>query len=630
MQNIRRLYLYAVSLVSLEVVLWGSIGLLRSLFAGQDVGGGSTDLLAGALALILVGIPVFLVHWLLIQRSLQKEPEERTTRLRAIFLYLVLLITLIPIVQNGLSLLNQMLLQIFEINSRLAILGSSQNWTDSLVAIVANSVAAFYFYRVLRADWRSGEVGNTFWEVRRFYRYIWLIYGLGLFIIGLQQLIQYILITWNALGDYVHAMLANGLALLLIGVPVWMAAGRSIQHSLSEPAERNSLLRLVVLFLITFFGLIGCLTASGIVLYQLLSVVLGSFSGLGVFLNQIAVPLSVALSLGLVWAYYHYSLSPYLGALTVEDSDLEAGNQPVAERDWLRRVEVRRIYYYVLAFLGFVAIFIGLQQLLTGLLELTLGGEILGEVAVRSQLAGGLAALIIGLPVWVLHWRVMAVEARREGEIGDYARRSLIRRSYLYLMLFASVIGLMVSAGMLIYQILRALLGDPIGQLVMVVLQQFVTLLLFGIVLVYHWLALREDGRLAERSLSRRYAQYPVLLLEPEGVGFSEVIVPVLQGEVPGLPVAVHLASEGAPDPSLSAARAVILPADLASHPGEALRLWLQNFSGEHIVVATPTAGWYWIPASQKTLASLARMTAQTVRQLAESGEAAPRVRTLP
>jgi len=224
MQNIRRLYLYAVSLVSLEVVLWGSIGLLRSLFAGKEIGRGSVDQLAGALALILVGIPVFMLHWWLIQRSLQLEPEERTTRLRAVFLYLVLLITLIPIVQNGLSLLNQLLMQVLGMDLNQAILGGSQEWADSLVAILANAIAAFYFYRVLASDWRTGYLGNPFREVRRLYRYIWLVYGLVLFAFGLQQLIQYILITWDAVGDSVQALLANGLSLILIGVPVWITA----------------------------------------------------------------------------------------------------------------------------------------------------------------------------------------------------------------------------------------------------------------------------------------------------------------------------------------------------------------------------------------------------------------------
>jgi hypothetical protein len=37
MQTIRRLYLYAVTFVSLEVVLWGIISLARSIAGGREI-----------------------------------------------------------------------------------------------------------------------------------------------------------------------------------------------------------------------------------------------------------------------------------------------------------------------------------------------------------------------------------------------------------------------------------------------------------------------------------------------------------------------------------------------------------------------------------------------------------------
>ena len=57
MKTIRRIYFYAVALISMEVVLWGMIGLARSIFSNSSSGGVSQ--LSEALALILVGVPVF-------------------------------------------------------------------------------------------------------------------------------------------------------------------------------------------------------------------------------------------------------------------------------------------------------------------------------------------------------------------------------------------------------------------------------------------------------------------------------------------------------------------------------------------------------------------------------------------
>ena len=75
MKTIRRLYFYLVALIGVEIVLWGLVGLLRSI-VDQTVSGGA-DALAQALALILVGVPIFLIHWLWVQRASTRDEEER-------------------------------------------------------------------------------------------------------------------------------------------------------------------------------------------------------------------------------------------------------------------------------------------------------------------------------------------------------------------------------------------------------------------------------------------------------------------------------------------------------------------------------------------------------------------------
>ncbi|HLO13476.1 MAG TPA: DUF5671 domain-containing protein, partial [Anaerolineales bacterium] len=107
MKSIRRLYFYLVALISIEVVLWGLIGLLRSV-VDETISGGA-DALAKALALILVGVPIFLIHWLWVQRAAARDEEEKTATLRAVFFYAILLGTLIPVVQNLLSFIDRSL-----------------------------------------------------------------------------------------------------------------------------------------------------------------------------------------------------------------------------------------------------------------------------------------------------------------------------------------------------------------------------------------------------------------------------------------------------------------------------------------------------------------------------------------
>src|SRR3990172_2077047 len=153
MKTVRRLYFYAVAFVSLEVVLWGLIGLLRTIFNAPEFG--SAGSLALPLAMVLVGVPFFLIHWLWAQRVSAQDAEEKTAGLRAVFFYAVLLSTLVPVVQNLLALVNRLLLGAAGISVQRALLGGLQSWPDNLIAIVMNGLVAAYFWNVLRGEWAT-------------------------------------------------------------------------------------------------------------------------------------------------------------------------------------------------------------------------------------------------------------------------------------------------------------------------------------------------------------------------------------------------------------------------------------------------------------------------------------------
>ena len=190
MRTIRRLYFYLVAFITFEVVLWGVIGLLRSILSPSLSGTG--DALAGSLALILVGVPIFALHWLWAQRASASDVEEQTSTLRAVFLYGVLLATLIPVAQNILALLNRTMIEAAGLDSFRAVIGGGQTWTDNLIAVALNSVAAWYFITVLRSDWKRLPDPENFSDIRRLYRHIWMLYGLLMSVFGAQQIIRFI------------------------------------------------------------------------------------------------------------------------------------------------------------------------------------------------------------------------------------------------------------------------------------------------------------------------------------------------------------------------------------------------------------------------------------------------------
>jgi hypothetical protein len=174
-----------------------------------------------------------------------------------------------------------------------------------------------------------------------------------------------------------------------------------------------------------------------------------------------------------------------------------------------------------------------------------------------------------------------------------------------------------------LFQVISALLGDPAGDLLVEIVQLLKVLVLFLVFLAYHWQVLREDNRLAGQTMAGRHSQFPVLVLAPDEGDFGEFMVNALEREMDQLPVALHRYSQGVPDEILSAAKAVVLPSDLAAKPSEALRLWLQGFSGERLVVPTAAEGWYWVFGSGRSLKVLSQQTARVVRHMAE-GENIP------
>jgi hypothetical protein len=426
---------------------------------------------------------------------------------------------------------------------------------------------------------------------------------------GVQQVLLYLLNLAEPIGRVAGASLANGLTLLIGGTPLWVYTWRNIQQSLSDKEESQSILRLIILYALSLIGVGGVLIPSGFILDVILRLALGEATTFTQFVTEISDPLSAAIPFGGVWAYYGRTLTREVTALP----------------DTTRRASLRRLYYYILALIGLTTTFLGLNALLSFIID-TLLQTTSWTGALRSRLTAALASLIVGLPLWFTTWRKVVIESSKEGEIGDHARRSIVRKVYLYLVLFAGVIGIMGTAGSLIYQLLNKFLGNPLGDFQRSSWILLELLVLFVGLLLYHWATLRADGRLAELSLAARHAEYPVLVLVYEAGEFSEEILKFLKRELPTLPVAVHQIGNGIPDETLSKAKAVILPGDISTSPPEAIRLWLQGFTGTRLILPTETKGWLWTFGSGRSLPNLAHQTAKMVRHLAE-GEALPKIR---
>ena len=224
------------------------------------------------------------------------------------------------------------------------------------------------------------------------------------------------------------------------------------------------------------------------------------------FLQQVGGPISLGVPLAGVWAYY----GKWLKVQIQMDENI------------VRRAGKKRLYGYILSALGLGASFVGIALVLSFVIDLATSNAFWGG-SLRPRLAGAISTLVVALPLWLLTWRPMQAEALSDGEIGEHTRRSNIRRAYLYLALFAGVIGGMASAVGLVYQLVNALLsGAPSANFLPEALNAAQLLVLFAVLLVYHLNCMRRDGAQTGQNSGGTKTQLPGVADRPGRRGFPK------------------------------------------------------------------------------------------------------------
>ncbi|MCP4515475.1 MAG: hypothetical protein GY824_09635, partial [Delftia sp.] len=212
---------------------------------------------------------------------------------------------------------------------------------------------------------------------------------------------------------------------LLIGAPLWLIFWRWAQRLFDGPSaeERESALRKLYLYGAIFCGALGVVINAAIILAGAFRLVLGLSSQ-----GDIRAPLPVIIVAALLWAYH---------ALVLRDDVAKTREAP-------RQARVRRLYFYLVAAIGLSALLLGLG----GNASVTIRSldKGLGNEALRGELAGFTATIIAGLLVWASHWRQVQERAVKPDLAGMDARRSTVRKIYVYLFVFAATMTVLFDA----------------------------------------------------------------------------------------------------------------------------------------------------------------------------------------
>ena len=304
--------------------------------------------------------------------------------------------------------------------------------------------------------------------------------------------------------------------------------------------------------------------------------------------------------MGFVWLYFRRELQLAINA----------------NSDELRKASLKRIYNSILSFAGLVASFLGLLQLLGVIIEI-LFDKSLGSQA--AMLSDALAMLVIGLPLWLYYWRINQQEARQENTLAQSARKSVTRKIYLYLALFATVVGGMISTGWWIYGILDALLGQIPANFWLSFFLQFRIASLFVLFLIYHLGVLRADGKVADQDLKKDTAQFSILILQKEASGIEEEIAKALQEKSPHLSVALAQPGQLSEIIPNTTPDLLVISASQTANPQEPLQQFLHEFPGKVLVLPERKENWYWLNTQEATKNQLIQNALKAIQQISEN-----------
>jgi hypothetical protein len=516
---LRRLYLYLVSAAALGTLAFGlsALGWTLLLFAFKDpTAQYSRGSLAGFTAMTLVALPVWGVHFWFARRYALREPAERASAIRRLYLYWACLVMSIGAVIALNNVLGNLLRPILDCGGT-GILNSTpfdcgQNHYLSLaqvgwITLVLLTFWAFHYRTAARDRAAVGEHGRSA-TLRRWYIYPVLLVGLLMTLSGASGFIElnWLRIIHSSLGTDLARYVGDAAALTLSGALLWGFHARILALRHLED-DRKSTLRALEGFIAVLVCIVVALIGAGQILYYTLARALGVSNpnnATGDVIALLAQPASLLLVYGVAWYLIRRRLARDTGT---HEADRQAG--------------IRRLYTNLVALVSIATLAVGTAGVLWILAE-EIEAPIIGVQASdwKDPISRWITLLVVGAAVWLAHWR-------HAPWAGD--RQSLSRRLYVWAALLASVLAVLGSGIALLNVVLQQLFSaNPrLNSTANLDFGHYLAVLVVAIVVgFYHWRVLRADG--ASRPARHEPEAAPVTTPVPAATTTTSTAEPVV------------------------------------------------------------------------------------------------------
>jgi hypothetical protein len=543
MNTVRRLYLYLVSLFSVLIAMLGLIQLAGGLASGRV----ERELVAFNAALLAVSLPVYAFHYVAAQRAVRRGVDGGHDAARKFYFYAAMFSALLV---GGTA--------VYLLTSRLlvAALGvmnwpSRERFGEPLAAALV-AVLFWLYHRYLAARDRavSGDETDPGALWARLYLYLAGAIGLAVFAFGLAELLRSLLLLVLSGSASSKQILTYRFGIdstrILVGGTAWVIHWLVAERRFTlNVAEQRSVVRKGYLYLAVLASAVAALTSATLLLRDGLRLLMGAPRlETAVLVGRLANPLAVAAVGTIFWIYHWRALSR------------DMAETPEAPR----QAGIRRLYYYLVSGVGLALVAWGMAHLMGALIafvgyrsQQVLGAQLVfqfGPDWFREQVSLNVALLLVGIPVWVRHWRTMdVIAAKTAGRAGALERRALLRKTYLYLVVFIGAIVLLSQPAEFLFRLLNVLLGAPMpADFWDKIGGQFSNSVVAGVMWLYHWFVLRRDQQLGEAAigLEEGEAAPAVLVVDTESGEMGCEVVRQLTRALPG----VRIIGYGRGDPA--------------------------------------------------------------------------------
>ena len=592
MTTVRRWYLFVVCAVSLQAVAWAVIWLLRGILLPDLLAG--PELFSMQIAIVVIGLPIFLWHWGRARGAALSWSEGGRVDIGPFPLYLYGMLAgfIGPVVANTITLLQVLFRIVLGISAKVlpsGLLPAEAAVHAGIGIVVLTGLTLFFRQLEHRAPAVREDVRGHLSDMRRGFMLAFSAAGLSMTVTSTIGLLRWLIFQIGGDGVAVSTsgeVVSLQAARLLVGLMLWQLPWRRAQvlFYVGGVEERESMLRKLYLYVLVFIGSLTVVTVTATVFAGLLRGWLGLESA-----GELRTVLPVMAVFGLLWWYHALELQ--------RDVNLAP--------DVPSQAAIRRLYRYLLATIGLGALLIGVGGDISAVILMI--SEVGFGDGLREQVASSSAALVAGLPVWLLSWRKAQLASQFAGAEGQVERRATVRKVYLYLFLFVATMTVLTSAVIILSQLLNLVLGTKSIEDLPSILAHAMAFsaIAFGL-WVYHRACLREDRDREETEQREQATEVRVVILTFADDDLSAALVSVLQEELPGLVTDTTASASGTT--GLSENDVVIVPGDAAG--------MVANSPARKLLLPLPREGWDWVGVPRRSQQTTINETVQALRQL--------------